>query len=448
MRRIMIAGTGSGCGKTTVTCGILSALRQRSIRVSAFKCGPDYIDPMFYREILHAEAHNLDSFFCDENMLRYQLAEGSQGTEIAVLEGAMGFYDGGDGSAYRVSEITSVPVILVVNCRGMKESIGAIIKGFLHYQHPNQIAGFIFNQLPESLIPFVRQLCAECGTAYFGCLPKHPYTLESRHLGLVTANEISDICEKMDALGTLAEQHIEIDRILHHPCNFLPEIQMPCIPKLSSKPVIAVARDKAFCFQYAENIALLEKLGCVIRYFSPLEDSHLPQADGLILCGGYPELYAEKLSQNRTMRRDIQKAIQDKMPTIAECGGFMYLHDTLRSKENEVFEMAGVIRGEVFYTKKLQRFGYISMTSQADNLICRAGETLKAHEFHYWDSTDSGNGFAAEKPDGRSWRCCHISDSMYAGFPHLYFPSDIQTALRFARACAGYGEKDETYTTD
>ena len=448
MQRVMIAGTGSGCGKTTVTCALLSALQRCGVKASAFKCGPDYIDPMFYREILHTPSHNLDSFFCRRDALLALLEKYSKNAEIAVIEGVMGFYDGEDGSSYQISELTETPVVLVLNCRGMKESIGAVIQGFLQYRKPNRIAGFIFNQLPERLIPFAKGLCAELHTQYFGCLPKHAYTLESRHLGLVTAAEISDICKKMAALGALAEQHILTDQLLHTACGTLPDIQQPQISKLRSHPVIAVANDSAFCFLYAENIALLREIGCEIRYFSPLNDAHLPQSDGLILCGGYPELYAKKLAENRSMRQDIRKAISDKMPVIAECGGFMFLHDSLRIESGEEFDMVGAIRGTVYPTKKLQRFGYVTMRAAADNLLCNAGEMLKAHEFHYWDSTDAGSGFTATKADGRTWDCCHISDTMYAGFPHLYFPSDSRTALRFASACARFGGKDEAYSTD
>ena len=448
MQRVMIAGTGSGCGKTTVTCAVLSALRQRGVRVSAFKCGPDYIDPMFYREILGTPAHNLDSFFCDRDMLSSLLKAGSRDAEIVVIEGVMGFYDGAEGSAYRVSEMTDTPVILVLSCRGMKESIGAVMQGFLQYQRPNRIAGFIFNQLPLRLVPFAEQLCAQLHTGYFGCLPTHPYTLESRHLGLVTAQEIPNLQEKIHALGELAELHILLDRMLKIPCSGLPAYTKPVIPKLNAKPVIAVARDKAFCFLYEENNLLLREIGCEIRYFSPLADAHLPEADGLMLCGGYPELYAEQLSANHSMLADIRNAIKAGMPVIAECGGFMYLHSYLQADSGEKYAMAGIIDGTVFPKNKLQRFGYVTLQAHSDNLLCSAGDTLKAHEFHYWDSTDAGRGFTASKADGRAWECCHISESLYAGFPHLYFPSDIRTALRFARTCAKYGGKDESYSAD
>ena len=444
----MIAGTGSGCGKTTVTCAVLSALYQRDVRVSAFKCGPDYIDPMFYREILGTPSHNLDSFFCEQDMLCSLLERGSQGAEITVIEGVMGFYDGAEGAAYHVSEMTKTPVIIVLNCRGMKESIGAVMQGFLQYQTPNRIAGFIFNQLPLRLVPFAQTLCSELHTEYFGCLPAHEYALESRHLGLVTAPEIADIQEKMNALGALAEQHILLDKLLKTECAALPEYRKKAVPKLRSRPVIAVARDKAFCFLYEENLSLLREIGCELRYFSPLHDAHLSDADGLLLCGGYPELYAAQLSANQTMAADIRDAVNAGMPVIAECGGFMYLHDKMQTGSGTEFAMAGVIRGTVFPTRKLQRFGYVTMQAHADNLLCNADETLKAHEFHYWDSTNAGECFTASKSDGRAWECCHVSGTMYAGFPHLYFPSDIRAALRFAAACARFGGKDDSYSAD
>lgn len=448
MQRIMIAGTGSGCGKTTVTCAVLSALRQRGVQVSAFKCGPDYIDPMFYREILGTPSHNLDSFFCGREMLCGMLADAEHTTEIAVIEGVMGFYDGGSASAYSVSEMTETPVILVLNCRGMKESLGAVMQGFLQYQQPNRIAGFLFNRLPERLAPFAMQLCSELHTGYFGFLPAHSCGLESRHLGLVTAPEIADIHAKMNALGTLAQQHILLDKMLELKCNALSNTDDAASQKLDSKPVIAVSRDRAFCFLYEENLAILRKIGCETVFFSPLADAHLPQADGLILCGGYPELYAEQLAANHSMRADIRKAVENGMPLIAECGGFMYLHSDLQTESGEKYAMAGVIDGTVFPTKKLQRFGYVTLHAQKNCLLCDAGETLKAHEYHYWDSTNAGDGFTASKTDGRTWECCHITDTMYAGFPHLYFPSDIRIALRFAAAAANYGGHHETHSTD
>lgn len=438
MTRFLIAGTHSGCGKTTVTCAVLAALKRRGLRLSAFKCGPDYIDPMFHREVLGVQTHNLDSFFCDAVTLRHLLESRSEGCDAAVIEGVMGYYDGAEGSAASIAGITETPAVIVIDCKGMSDSIGAVMQGFLRYREENQIAGFIFNRLPEKLIPLAQTLCRELGTGYFGCLPRTKLTFESRHLGLVTAGEIADLQEKLSQLGALAEQHLCLDRLL---ALDVPKItaQSPEYPVFQESPVIAVARDKAFCFHYAENLELLEKMGCTLRYFSPIHDAVLPEADGLILCGGYPELYAGKLSDNLSMRQNIREAVSGGMPVIAECGGFLYLHESLQTAEGGHFPMVGVIPGECYPTGRLGRFGYVTLTAARDNLLCAEGGQLRAHEFHYWDSNSCGDAFDAVKPDGRNWKCIHANMTMYAGFPHLYFYADPDAAERFVRACIAWG---------
>lgn len=442
MKRIIIGGTGSGCGKTTVTCAVLQALCSRGLRVSSFKCGPDYIDPAFHEKIIGASAYNLDSFFCDDSTLCYLLNENSRGSDIAVIEGAMGFYDGADGrgSAHSVSSITNTAAVVVIDCKGMSNSIGAVMKGFLEYRG-NNIVGFIFNRLPEKLVPLAKTLCAELKTEYLGFLPRNEITLESRHLGLVTADETAGLKEKMQLLGRLAEKYILLDRMIETADRELPQFTPPQIAQTdhSRAPVISVARDRAFCFIYKDNISLLEKLGCEIVYFSPLTDKALPKADGLILCGGYPELYLRELSENKEMLSAIQSAIKSGIPTIAECGGFMYLHDSVEDSCGTKYKTVGVISGNAYKTEKLRRFGYITMTADRDNLLCKKGESFPAHEFHYWDSTSCGDGFTARKPDGREWKCGHISENMYLGFPHLYLFSRIGMAENFVKRCAEYG---------
>ena len=446
MRRIVIGGTHSGCGKTTVTCAVLSALKARGLTVASFKCGPDYIDPMFHRSIIGTEAHNLDSFFCRDDLLRQLLYENGRNADISVIEGVMGFYDGADGrgSAHSVSVVTENPAVITVDCKGAGESIGAVVKGFLEYRTPNRIKGFIFNRLPERLAPMAKRICDDLGTEYFGFLPSDCPSISSRRLGLVTADEIKDLKEKMSELGRAAEKNIIIDKLIEVSEAHFPEFVQQKVNGLpyGETPMIAVAKDRAFCFIYSDNISLLEKLGCTVRYFSPLEDKELPDGcSGIILSGGYPELYAEKLSHNTTMLGSIKRAVSSGMPTIAECGGFMYLHERLRTSEGCEYPMAGVIGGTAFETERLQRFGYITMTSSGDCLICGKGDSFPAHEFHYWDSTDCGDGFEAVKKDGRSWKCVHSSPTLYAGFPHLYFYADVSIAERFAAACAAFGGK-------
>ncbi|SHM82189.1 cobyrinate a,c-diamide synthase [Ruminococcus flavefaciens] len=448
MKRIMIAGTHSGCGKTTVTCAILAALKARDINVSAFKCGPDYIDPMFHRKVIGVPSHNLDSFFCDDETLKYLMFENGRNSDISVTEGVMGFYDGvdGRGSAHSVSMITGTPAIIVIDCKGASESIGAIMKGFLEYKQPNMIKGFIFNRLPERLVPRMKELCAEFKTGYYGYMPTNSFTFESRKLGLVTADEVQDIKEKISELRVLAEKNILLDEVIGAPCNPYPPFIEPKlhIIEKNCRPIIAVAKDEAFCFLYSDNIALLEKIGCKIEYFSPLRDEKLPDNScGLILSGGYPELYSRQLSHNHDMLKAVRDAIKCGMPTIAECGGFMYLHEKMQLSDKESYNMVGAISGTVFPTKKLQRFGYVILEARKNCLVCMKSNKIAAHEFHYWDSTNCGSDFAARKSDGRSWECVHADNTLYAGFPHLYFYADISIAERFAAACMEFGEKHE-----
>lgn len=444
--RIVIGGTHSGCGKTTVVCAVLKALCSRKMRVSAFKCGPDYIDPMFQKKVIKINSHNLDSFFCDENSIKNLLCE--YGEEISVIEGVMGFYDGagGRGSAHSVSQITCSPAIVVVDCKGMGDSIGAVLKGFLEYKKPNNICGFIFNRLPESLCERVKNICAELGTRYFGRFPNCNFSIASRHLGLVTADEIADIDEELSQLGKIAEQHLDINGIIETARTCELEFSPIEIPKIAkNKPVkIAVARDEAFCFCYSENLDLLRKMGCEIEFFSPLHDKKLPdKICGIILGGGYPEMYAKSLSDNAEFRENLYLKLQSKIPFIAECGGFMYLHKRLCDAENNSFPSVGFFNGEVEKTDKLQNFGYIKMTAKTDNLLCRKGEFVRAHEFHYCKSSNPGCGFHAEKASGTAWECAFAGENFYAGFPHLYFYSDIKIAENFVKKCVEFGEKNE-----
>ena len=454
MRKIIIGGTHSGCGKTTITCAVLSALKARGMRIAAFKCGPDYIDPMFHKTVIGTESYNLDSFFCDDDTLRYLLCKNSANADISVIEGVMGYYDGavgGRGAAHSVSMVTDTPAVVVIDCKGMSESIGAFMKGFLEYQLPNRISGFIFNRLPKRLVGFVKEKCDEFGVRYFGSFPQNQWCIESRRLGLVTAAEISDIKMKLSELGKLAEDNIFLDDIIEASETRLPEFAVKEIQRSFSgdPPKIAVADDKAFCFTYSDNIDLLKQLGCEIEYFSPLNDEKLPEnCCGMILSGGYPELYAEKLSENRKMCEAVKNAVLSGMPTIAECGGFMYLHEKLIDSDGSEYPLAGIVRGKVFSTEKLQRFGYVTMTATKDNILCSCGGEFKAHEFHYWDSSDCGESFIARKADGREWKCGHADNTLYAGFPHLYFYSDINIAERFVRACAGFGERNGKNKTD
>jgi cobyrinic acid a,c-diamide synthase len=395
---------------------------------------------MFHRRAVGVPSHNLDPFFSDRTQMNNQLA--AKSGDLCLLEGAMGYYDGAgpDGlySSYDVARETSTPVTLVIDAKGLYASAGAILKGFLEYRDDSGIRGVIFNNASPALYEGLSVIAERLGVKPLGFLPREPKAaVESRHLGLMTAGEISDVEEKLTRLGDLAERYIDINGLLElataAPAIYTSNRARPEMKDYSVR--IGVARDEAFCFFYEENMEMLTELGCNMEFFSPLNDNRLPgDISGLYLCGGYPELYAQALSANDAMLNAVNAAIRGKMPAIAECGGFLYLHDTLDGSP-----MTGVIHADAYRTDKLVRFGYITLRAGVDNLLCPAGRSIRAHEFHYYDSTDSGSGFIAQKPvSNRQWPCVHATRTLYAGFPHLYFNANPAFCENFIRKAVEY----------
>ena len=437
--RLVLAGTNSGCGKTTVTCAVLQALVTRGLRVGAAKCGPDYIDPMFHSRVIGAKSSNLDPFFFDRDTMRYLLAHNSQGCDVTVIEGVMGYYDGlgltsTRASTYEAARETESPVVLVVNARGAALSVLAAAEGFLHFAPDSGIRGVILNGCSAmSYGPLARELENRLGVRACGYLPRLPEcALESRHLGLITADEVADLQEKLRRLAAEAEKTLDIAALLEiaaaaPPLRFTP----PVLPEAGAPVRIGVARDRAFCFYYEDSLDLLRQLGAELIPFSPLADERLPDdVQGLYLGGGYPELYAAQLAENRTLRGQLREAVHAGMPCIAECGGFMYLTQSIAGHA-----MAGVLSGSCFDAGKLTRFGYATLTAQRDSMLFAAGEQIPAHEFHRWDAENPGEDFLAEKPSGRSWRCAYAGETLYAGYPHFHFYANLSAAVRFVEAC-------------
>lgn len=450
--RILLTAPASGSGKTLITCGILQALVNRGLRVASFKCGPDYIDPMFHGRVIGTKSRNLDTFFTDENTLRHLFVKNMSDCDLAVVEGVMGYYDGLGGvelrgSTFDVARTLSVPAVLLVPARGASLSILATIKGFLEYQKDSQIRAVILNQISPmiygQLKPLIEQ---ELGVQVLGYVPKmEELSLDSRHLGLVLPGEIEELKEKLQKLSKVLEETLAMDDLLKL-CDtwadFPGEEEPMCSFVEKGSPVrIAVARDDAFCFTYLDNLELLEEMGAELIPFSPVTDAVLPEGiDGLILSGGYPELHAKALSENDSMRSSIYQAIQEGMPCIAECGGFLYLHRELESVDGIYYPMAGVIEAKAYRTEKLGRFGYLTLEALENQLLGEKGTFVRGHEFHYWDSESCGKSFHAKKPVGkRNWDCVHGTKTLYAGFPHLFFYSNLEVPKRFLEACRRYG---------
>ncbi len=437
MKRIMLAAMCSGSGKTTVSCALMRAMTRRGIDVQSYKCGPDYIDPMFHRRVLGIPCENLDIFLQGEAGVLRTLS--LQEHEYAVLESAMGFYDGiggtEEGSAWQIAALSETPVILILNPSGIGITLAAQVKGLMEFRKPNQIVGLLLNNCSDKLFAYLKPILErECALPVLGYLPKsQDNRLESRHLGLITADEVSDFDRRFDAVADELEHHADISRLLSLCADIRP---LPAPMRLQA-PVcrIAVARDAAFCFYYEENLRALRNAGAELCFFTPLSDRELPACNGLYLGGGYPELHAMELSKNRTMRDSIRRAAENGMPIIAECGGFLYLQRTL-----DGIPMVGTLNGEGYRTEQLQRFGYVTLCAEENSLLFRAGEAIPAHEFHYWECTENGTSLLAKKANGKTWRCGFCTERMYAAFPHLHFGGKLPLAERFVRAAAAYKE--------
>lgn len=443
--RIIIAATSSDTGKTTVTCGLLQALVNRGMNPCAFKCGPDYIDPMYHRKVIGIPSGNLDLFFTDERITREIFCREFAG-KMAVMEGVMGLYDGLGGtceeaSTYHLARTLEAPILLVVNARGAGRSVLAEIKGFLDYDKDNLIRGILLNRVSSHFGATLKELIEEnLHIPVLGFLPNQEEAVGSRHLGLVLPEEIPRIREELRELAETMEHYVDISRICEL-AEAAPSVKENANHLVAAggnpdeSPIrIAVATDEAFCFYYRENLEMLERLGAELVTFSPLRDSHLPaNIQGILLGGGYPELHLSELSGNESLRMEIQRMADAGIPLRAECGGFMYLGESIQDESGQEWPMVGVHTGKSRKSSGRSRFGYITLTSK------ESGKQIKAHEFHYYDSDENGEAYQAVKPvSGKSWDCILETGNQMMGFPHLYYPSNPAFAEEFVEQCRSW----------
>ena len=459
--RLVIAATKSGSGKTTITCALLQALLQRGEKVRSFKCGPDYIDPMFHEKVIGIPSGNLDLYFTDEELTKSFFLKDLD-DDMAIVEGVMGLYDGVGGitqeaSTYHLAQTLDAPILLVLNARGMGRSILAEIKGFLDMDQNHLIRGILLNQIPASFFETVKPfLEKETGIPVFGFFPTcKDLTLESRHLGLMLPDEVDGLKEKTKQAAGILEDSVDLDGLLSMMKDFASEHPISGqafetimkdrisehmadhadaneqIPAPTPKVRIAVAKDRAFNFYYRTNLDLLELAGAELLFFSPLKDKTLPEGtDGILIGGGYPELMCEELSANGSMRESILKAIKSGTPSLCECGGFMYLHEILVGMDGKEYPMVGAIPGKCFHAGKLVRFGYAEFENE------QTKSKIRGHEFHHYDSESNGEDRLATKPfSGRSFRCMHEGEDHLWGFGHLYYASDPEFVKWFMECC-------------
>ena len=464
MIECLITAGSSGSGKTSVAVGLLSLLQKKGYNVGSFKCGPDYIDPMFHRAVMGVESHNLDLFLASADRVKEFYQRYSAGKTAVICEGAMGYFDGLGGitdeaSAWKVADTLDLPVIAVIDAKGASLSIAAQILGLKSLRQPHHIVGVILNKCSKMLYQRLKPVLeAETGVKIIGCLPYvEGAEFSSRYLGLYTAGEISDINQRIDKIADALEDNLDFEAF-EELCDRGPEASiLTCRKtranygkpeasancKTHSKAKIAVARDDAFCFLYEETLDTLKEQGAEIVFFSPLHDEGLPKGvSGLYLPGGYPELFAGELSFNEDMLKDIKSAIESGLPTVAECGGFLYLCESLEDGNGDIYEQVGIFKGAATNKEKLVRFGYSLLSQEEDSLLFRKGEEVPMHEFHYWDAADPGSDLLATKPlGGRSYRCAYSTDTLYAGFPHLYLAGKPKLAARFVEKAAAFGKR-------
>lgn len=455
--RILIAGTHSGAGKTTLTMGLMAAFKKRGLTVQGFKCGPDYIDPAYHTAITGRPSRNLDSWMMNHGLVRQVFLHGSKGADLSIMEGVMGFYDGKSstsdtGSSAEISLITGTPVILVVNIKSMARSAAAIVKGFQLLNPKVNIVGVIANFAgSKGHGELVRQAIEqECGIPLLGVLTvDQQIAIPERHLGLLPAVERGELEGLFHRLADLIEESIDLEKILSlaqkaENLGELVESEDPFAP-FTGQPLVrmAVARDGAFNFYYPENLELLQAAGAELVPFSPVAGGRVPDhVDGLYIGGGFPEEFAEQLGNNREVSQSVKEAIQQGMPTLAECGGFMYLTEEIVKTDGSVYSMVGVIPGRTVMQKRLVALGYREVMGLSGNFLLDYEQKARGHEFHY---STFESGTAALKPaylskglrkDGEEGVVG--PDNLVAGYTHLHFASQPELVTRWMEACKAY----------
>lgn len=447
--RIVIAGTSSGTGKTTIVTGLLSALREAGHSVQSFKIGPDYIDPGFHKLASGRAAHNLDSWLVPENMLPEVFAKEADEADIAVIEGVMGLYDGGKNgvsSTAAIAKTLGAPVILVLNCKSAGESIAATALGFREFDSSINLKGVILNNLgSRSHAELVRAAVEKIGLKVYGeILRDESISLPERHLGLTPVEE-QVLEEKITKIKEQVKSSVNLEGIVRI-AQSAPELVLKENIKSEARydVKIGVALDEAFSFYYQTSLDVLNFLGAQIIAFSPLKDRSLPEVDGLLFGGGFPEMFAQELAENKAMLEAIKAKGKEGMPIYAECGGFMYLGESITDFEGNHFAMAGVVPGHSQMQKKLQTVGYVKAKALQDNILLEENELLKGHEFHFStfspvDETSFKWAFEFEKMrTGNKYKSGYASGNVLASYLHMNFLGNTNAAERFLQKCVEY----------
>ena len=448
MKGLVIAGTHSGCGKTTIAMGLMAALNRRGMKVAPFKVGPDFIDPGFHKQICDRPSRNLDGWMLSKEYNQNVFYKNSHSCDVAIVEGVMGLFDGYDGrseagSTAEMAKWLSLPILLVVDARSMARSAAALIQGFENFESKLKWAGVVLNRLGSDVhLQFIREaLEGHVNIPLIGGIKREDgLNLPERHLGLVTQDENPLGPDYIDHLADLIKDSLNLDMLLDN----LPELDIPKFPQKQETRQktfvrIGVARDKAFCFYYQDNFDLLEEYGAELVFFSPLRDRSLPpDIDALYLGGGYPELFAEKLSRNKSLVEEIKQLGDNGFPIYAECGGFMYLTEGIEDKSLNYYSMAGIFPVRIIMLDRLKALGYREVTLKASSPLGSPGEKIRGHEFHYSEIKETTGKVdlvykLSDRPGLKIREKGYIKKNVVGSYVHLHFGSNPQIAENFVR---------------
>lgn len=454
--KLMIAGVSSGVGKTTLTMGILSALSKK-MTVQPYKVGPDYIDTAYHSFITGRKCRNLDNYLLSDETVQQLFYKNSKDSQIGIIEGVMGLYDGAQinndiGSSASIAKVLKCPVVLVVDGSGIATSVAAIVKGFIEFDAEVKLCGVILNKvnsvnhyqlLKDAIEKYTPAKC-------YGYLPKNEIgTLKSRHLGLIPSCEIEGLKLKIEAVSQSVEKTIDLDGLVELANREAEEISITLQPQqpLFKDLHIGIAYDEAFNFYYEDNFDLFKELGAKISFFSPMRDSKLPDnVHFLYFGGGFPEVFAQELSDNNLMKRDILEKLKAGMPYLAECGGLMYLTKQLTNFDGTSYSMVGWLDGACVMTKGLQRFGYKSLSLSDNCILGEKDMVIPIHEFHHskTEVLASSTAYDLKKiKDGKliaTYECGYIKGNGVAGYPHFHFHGNVGMAVNILKAAEDYAK--------
>ncbi|NLI74371.1 MAG: hydrogenobyrinic acid a,c-diamide synthase (glutamine-hydrolyzing) [Euryarchaeota archaeon] len=445
--RVVIAGERSGVGKSTITVGILLELKKRGLDPQPFKAGPDFLDPMHHSALLDRKSRNLDTWMFPQ-VVPELFYRASEGAGISIIEGVMGMYDGRDGrseegSTAHLAKMLKTPVILVLDASSSARSVGAVALGFKEYDPKVDLRAVIFNNIGgKRHLDMLRDSLRD-----IECLGGIPFDanakLQSRQLGLEFSEENASQ-ERYENIRNLIESNINIDRLIEIAAS-APDMEVATSEKQLTRPVvrIGVAFDEAFNFYYEDNLQYLRDAGAELVFFSLLRDN-VPDVDGLYVGGGYPELFADKLSSNKSARLDIKKLSDEGMPIYAEGGGLLYLCRSLITTGGEEYNMTGVFDATACMTEKLQALGYVEVKIIQNNILSRIGDSARGHVFHYSKIINSNENFAYDLENEKG--ICGsmdalICDKTMASYSYLHFGSNPRLANNFVEACQVYSNQ-------